>query len=104
MKKKGKTSNKEPVHKEEKIDENKLDPGRCNTPQVTTYDTINEAIHEYMLKSGLFKTVDSFQVYHLFHYNFSKNLFTGNQQLIDMCKILELDKILGKPSCWRYLG
>ncbi len=35
---------------------------RCVTPQVATYDTINEAIHEYLLKSGLFKTVDSFQV------------------------------------------
>jgi len=27
-----------------------------------TYGTINEAVHEYLLKSGLFRTVDTFQV------------------------------------------
>ncbi len=35
---------------------------RCVTPHAITYDTINEAVHEYLLKSGLFKTVDAFQV------------------------------------------
>lgn len=35
---------------------------RAITPQAQTYDTINEAVHEYLLKSGLFKTVDSFRV------------------------------------------
>jgi hypothetical protein len=39
------------------------------TPQITTYDTINEAVHEYLLKSGLFKTVDTFRVwwFHFLH-------------------------------------
>jgi len=35
---------------------------RTMTPQAQTYDTINEAVHEYLLKSGLFKTVDTFRV------------------------------------------
>jgi len=30
--------------------------------QIKTCDKINEAVHEYLLKSGLFKTVDSFRV------------------------------------------
>lgn len=32
-----------------------------------TYGTINEAVHEYLLKSGLFRTVDTFQVYFSFN-------------------------------------
>ncbi len=35
---------------------------RTSTPQAQTYDTINEAVHEYLLKSGLFRTVDTFRV------------------------------------------
>ena len=31
--------------------------------KITTYDGINEAVHEYLLKSGLFKTVDTFRVH-----------------------------------------
>jgi hypothetical protein len=63
MKSKGKTKPKEPrPEKEAKAAETLPPPERCATPQVTTYDTINEAVHEYLLKSGLFKTVDAFQV------------------------------------------
>ena len=43
--------------------EDKRPEERCRTPEITTYDTINEAVHEYLLKSGLFKTVDTFQVF-----------------------------------------
>ena len=35
---------------------------RTVTPQIQTYDTINEAVHEYLLKSGLFRSVDTFRV------------------------------------------
>jgi hypothetical protein len=63
MKKKGSLKGREPrVPGEAKREEEKAPQDRCATPQITTYDTINEAVHEYLLKSGLFKTVDSFQV------------------------------------------
>lgn len=41
---------------------NPASPNPQQLVQAQTYGTINEAVHEYLLKSGLFKTVDTFQV------------------------------------------
>ena len=73
------------------------DPERCMTPQVTTYDTINEAVHEYLLKSGLFKTVDSFQVSLIDNTLFSKSWYMESPQSTVTSKILRLDKTLANP-------
>ena len=69
MKGKGKPKAREPRQEKDKDKGTKgedvvVPQDRCATPQITTYDTINEAVHEYLLKSGLFKTVDAFQVLH----------------------------------------
>ena len=63
MKSKGKAKARDPrPDKEAKVDQPPNPQERPATPQITTYDTINKTVHEYLLKSGLFKTVDAFQV------------------------------------------
>lgn len=37
--------------------------GKQLSNQAQAYSTINEAVHEYLLKSGLFRTVDTFIVW-----------------------------------------
>lgn len=58
MKKRSKSNEKN----KQAVTNKKPQEERASTPQSLTYDTINEAVHEYLLKSGLFKTVDSFRV------------------------------------------
>jgi hypothetical protein len=51
--------------KTRKVVEQKKNVASPNPQQLVhaqTYGTINEAVHEYLLKSGLFRTVDTFQV------------------------------------------
>jgi len=58
----------QPSPPQKQVEQPKIEPKPAPAPattvaQITTYDTINEAVHEYLLKSGLFKSVDTFRVF-----------------------------------------
>ena len=69
----GRTTKQKPINHSQKTTEPKIlnknksaksdGPIPVTVSKITTYDGINEAVHEYLLKSGLFKTVDTFRVH-----------------------------------------